>query len=92
MVYDDIFETIFDSVRSGKSHHFMILLKAHSKTEYQTKVRLLYEKADEIQVVTSFRTVIWMKQKNFPEKFSQVWELIVFDPMVKNPGSMRLEF
>lgn len=92
MVYEDIFETIFDSVRSGKAHHFVIALKAHSKTEYQTKVRLLYEKADEIQVVTSFRTVVWLKKKNIPGNFSQVWELIVFDPMVKHPGSMRLEF
>ena len=92
MGYDEVFETIFDSVRSGEIQHFVILLKAQSKAEYQTKVRLLYQKADEIQVVTSFRTVVWLKKKNIPGNFSQIWELIVFDPMVKHPGSMRLEF
>jgi len=83
---------VFQLVKTTSARHFILHLRAKSKPEYQKKIRELYQFADELQKTLGVRVMLWMKQRNVPGTFSQIWELIVTGPYLMTATSEEFEY
>jgi len=78
--------------KTTSARKFIVHLQANSKPEYQEKIRALYQYADELQKKMGVRVVLWMKDKNIPGTFSQIWELIVTVPYLMTATTEEVEY
>ena len=83
---------VFDTVKTTSARKFIVHLQAKSKPEYQEKIHRLYQFADELQKNMGVRVMLWMKHKNIPGTFSQIWELIVTGPYIMSATTEEVEY